>query len=226
MAVAYTITLLDIFISLKILKVLLQREWSFQSNIFSKISSPKLFIDTWNLSSLSQHLTVRRRRYKTISVIALAEGTQQYLADVNGMDTTALDVFLTANYTIGLDNNLLNFLQRVDGRIDWYFWYCKFRMSQVGRWNMRKKILKIWENFTASFLSLSPLTCPWSIKTQFIFNFSATSLSWIASPTMTISSSLYGRSFINFILFNFLCILIINLSIFKNISLIVRRNPI
>ena len=67
MAVAYTITAPGYFYFFENSKGPVgQREWSFQSNIFSEISSPKLFIDTPGIyQSLSQSTrTIRRRRYK------------------------------------------------------------------------------------------------------------------------------------------------------------------
>ncbi|MFL3005942.1 MAG: CapA family protein [Candidatus Neomarinimicrobiota bacterium] len=83
-----------------------QREWSFQSNIFSEISSPKLFVDIPGVYQVSLKVVgpLGEEDINTISVIALAEGTQQHgYGDVNGDGTiTAVDVLLAANYTIGL----------------------------------------------------------------------------------------------------------------------------
>ena len=107
MAVAYTITAPGYFYFFENSKGPVgQREWSFQSNIFSEISSPKLFIDTPGIYQVSLKVLgpLGEEDTNTISVIALAEGTQQHIyGDVNGDGTiTALDVLLTANYTIGL----------------------------------------------------------------------------------------------------------------------------
>tara|TARA_X000000950_G_scaffold127573_1_gene159552 strand:- start:586 stop:1998 length:1413 start_codon:yes stop_codon:yes gene_type:complete len=83
-----------------------QREWSFQSDIFSQIDSPKLFVDIPGIYQISLKVMgpLGAEDTDSISVIALAEGTQQHnYGDVNGDGTiTAVDVLLCANYTIGL----------------------------------------------------------------------------------------------------------------------------
>ena len=91
MAVAYTITAPGYFYFFENSKGPVgQREWSFQSNIFSEISSPKLFIDTPGIYQVSLKVLgpLGEEDTNTISVIALAEGTQQHIyGDVNGDGT-------------------------------------------------------------------------------------------------------------------------------------------
>tara|TARA_B100000427_G_scaffold309340_1_gene298296 strand:- start:250 stop:672 length:423 start_codon:yes stop_codon:yes gene_type:complete len=83
-----------------------QREWSFQSDIFSEIDSPLLFVDTPGIYQISLKVigTFEEEDSNEISIIALQEGSEQYnYGDVNGDGTiTAVDALLCANYTLDL----------------------------------------------------------------------------------------------------------------------------
>ena len=83
-----------------------QREWSYQSDIFSEIGSPMLFVDTPGIYQISLKVTgpFGEENSNIISIIALEEGSEPYhYGDVNGDGTiTAVDALLCANYTLDL----------------------------------------------------------------------------------------------------------------------------
>ena len=81
-----------------------QREWSFQSNIFSKSKFPSLFIENTGVYEVS--LTVMglggQEDSHTITIIGLQEGVQQYgSGDINGDGViTTVDALLCANFLL------------------------------------------------------------------------------------------------------------------------------
>ena len=84
-----------------------QREWNFQSNIFSTDKSPSLFIEDPGIYEIS--LLIRgpsgSENVNSITVVALEDENQQYNhGDINGDGiVTNVDVLLCANF-------LLNYL--------------------------------------------------------------------------------------------------------------------
>ena len=82
-----------------------QREWSFQSNVFSKSILPSLFIESAGIYEVSLLVIGPSGSEDTnsITIVAIEEGNQQHATgDINGDGiVTNVDALLCANYLLG-----------------------------------------------------------------------------------------------------------------------------